>query len=290
MSKHGKYQSPSTQQKYNQRFQQISEHPIAQIPLPDIKKSDVYDYVDKRLEKDKVSNSTVNMEIKLMKGMLNFARKRDIIKDHQIDDVELRKEPKPYKVYIDEEELQKLIGSLPKRVALIVEFAIYTGLRKENILDLKIDQIDFKNRLVRVIAKGERDDAFPLSEAAIEVLREAIGDRKEGYVFLNHAGQRYFRTLSTFERRVRKLKLKVSNGNKFRFHDLRHVFGTWLRLKGVPQNHISELMGHASPKTSERYTVIGASDVAHHVEKISRIKSIDKNVEEKKTRKQRKKK
>ncbi len=110
-----------------------------------------------------------------------------------------------------------------------------------------------------------------MSDAAIDVLKEAISDRTEGYVFLSSTGTRYHVKLRSFSREVRKQGLRVSNGSYFRFHDLRHVFGTWLKYLGVADDEIQLLMNHSNIKTTKRYTTIARSKVAHHVNKIARI-------------------
>jgi integrase len=158
-----------------------------------------------------------------------------------------------------------LLESLPEPFDTIVEFAIYTGFRKENILGMKIESIEFfgdeykdnsqVSGQISLTIKGGRSEQFPFGQNAAEVLRRAIGRRLKGYVFVNpRTGTRYSKAINkTFDRYVKKLSLKAEDGSKLRFHDLRHVFGTWLHNSGASLDVIRPLMGHQRRDTTDRY-------------------------------------
>jgi site-specific recombinase XerD len=96
-----------------------------------------------------------------------------------------------------------------------------------------------------------------LGPAALDVLRRAIGDRKEGYVFINpQTGTRYTSIHKKFDQVVRELGLTAADGTKLRFHDLRHVFATWLHREGVSLDSLRFLLGHLDRTTTDRYTTV----------------------------------
>ncbi len=82
-----------------------------------------------------------------------------------------------------------MLDSLPESIANIVEFAIYTGFRKENILSLRIESIRFYELTstgeVMLNIKGGRTELYPLGPASIDLLKRVISDKKEGFVFVN---------------------------------------------------------------------------------------------------------
>ncbi len=163
-----------------------------------------------------------------------------------------------------------------KQMANIVEFAIYSGFRKENILGLKIESIKFHDLTptgeAELVIKGGRTEKFPLYPLAIEVLKRAIGNREKGYVFLNpHTNTRYYSILKTFDRAVRKTSLTVG-GKKLRFHDLRHVFATWLHKSGVSLDIVRLLLGHRDRETTDRYVTY---DPMHYRNVLNVIPKID---------------
>ena len=102
-------------------------------------------------------------------------------------------------------------------------------------------------------SQGNRKVKFPLGSKAVKVLQRMIGDRTESYVFINpRTGTRYKSINKTFDRTVRRLGLTV-NGTKLRFHDLRHVFATWLHSGGVSLDSLRTLLGHKDRITTNRY-------------------------------------
>jgi len=160
-------------------------------------------------------------------------------------------------VSITVEEAGTLIDELSEPMVNIVEFAIYSGFRKGNILNLKIEDLVFhdlqETSEALIVIKGGKRKRSPLGSHATEVLRRSIGSRIEGFVFLNpRTGTRYGSIQEPFDKALKKLGLKV-NGTKLRFHDLRHVFATWLHSAGVSLDDIRELLGHQDRNTTDRY-------------------------------------
>lgn len=158
------------------------------------------------------------------------------------------------------DQVASLINELKEPVTSIVEFAVYTGFRKENILSLKIDQIRFydltESGEVELKLKGGKIEVFPIGLQAASLLKRVIGARKEGFVFISSkTGTRYFHIHKQFNRIVKKLGLKVGD-SKLRFHDLRHIFATWLHRKGVSLDVLRSLLGHSNRSTTDRYTTV----------------------------------
>ena len=141
------------------------------------------------------------------------------------------------------------------------EIGIYTGLRKGNIRKLKIEQITFHDLTesgeIYFVSKGDKRQIKPLGKAALKLLNEVIGDRKEGCVFLNRrTGKCYSRSgFNSFDKVVIRLGLKALDGSKFWFHDLRHSLAWFLKnLANASLDDIREILGHANRSTTDRYT------------------------------------
>jgi len=279
MERHGKHQSRSMQEIYKYRFKNIVRCPeLANIPICNIKKHIMLDYMNARMEQDGVSYATVNREAAMIKSMLFRAVEWDILERNPLQGFKLLKEADKRKVNITLEETGKLIAELIEPLANIVEFAIYTGFRKENILSLRIESIKFHDLTptgeVKLVVKGGKAEIFPLNQIAIEILKKAIGNRKTGYVFLNSkTNTRYFWINKAFDNAVRKVGLTV-NGSKFRFHDLRHVYATWLLRSGIGLDTIRELLGHKDRETTDRYAWIDRMEAGRNINSIPRIPKI----------------
>ncbi len=276
MERHGSKQSISMQQICNERFKNLIRcSQLVDIPIGNISKGLMLDYMHARMKHDSVSASTVNREASLVKSMLFRASEWDIIKQNPLQGLRLFPEPERRKVNITPEEAAKLITELPASLADIVEFAIYSGFRKENILGLRIEAILLHDLSptgeVELVVKGGRRETFPLGLLAVEVLKQAVGGRKEGYVFLNpRTNTRYYSIHKAFNRAVRRVGLTV-NGTKLRFHDLRHIFGTWLLRSGVSLDALRELMGHRKRSTTDRYATLDRKETGQYLSAMPRI-------------------
>lgn len=261
MSRHGVHKSPKMQVSYKSSFKNICRCPqLADAEIRSVSKGIVLDYMHSRMNQDKVSAATVNREAAFLKVMLSCAVEWEMMDHNHLQGLKRLREAEKRDVTITMEQISALLEELPESLRNIVEFAIYTGFRKENILELKIASIHFHDvglmGNVELILKGGRKEKFPLGPHAVEVLHRSIGNRQEGYVFLNpRTGTRYFSINKTFSKAVRKLNLSV-NESTFRFHDLRHVFATWLHQAGVSLDMLRPLMGHRDRATTDRYATI----------------------------------
>ncbi|MFC1552370.1 tyrosine-type recombinase/integrase [Candidatus Latescibacterota bacterium] len=258
MERHGSKQSESMQTLYRYRFINIARCPqLAEIPIYTITKRLLLDYMEARLKQDGVSTATVNREASMIKCMLFRAIEWDMLDRNQLQGFKLLSEGPKREVKLTEEEASALINELKEPISSIVELLIYTGFRKESVLDMKIDSIQFHDITstgeVSLNVKGGKTEKFPLGSNAVEVLKRVIGKRKSGYVFVNQrTGNRYSSIHKTFNTVVRKLGLTVI-GTKLRIHDLRHANATWMHQAGIGKDIIGQLLGHKDSKTADRY-------------------------------------
>jgi len=178
-------------------------------------------------------------------------------------------------VVLSPEQAEMLIAELDGPIADIVEFALYSGMRKSNILNLRIEQIEFHPRwptgIITTVVKGGRKETIPIGPEAVETLKHVIGNRTEGYVFLNHhTGRPFISIHKVVDKAIRKLGLTAEDGSKLRFHDFRHFrASTWLNA-GARLEDIQIALGHRSRVTTERYITIDKQAVG---ERLSLIKS-----------------
>jgi integrase len=234
------------------------------------------DYMKARKKQDGVTNATVNREASFVRGMLNRAVEWELLDFNPLLGIRLFKESEKREVDLSPEDAERLIEALPDPIANIAEFAIYTGFRRENILSLKIEQVRLdasgESGIVTLIVKGGRKEVFPLGAQAVEVLQRAISGRCKGYVFINaDTGTRYEDIHRTFDRAVLNLGLKVGE-TKLRFHDLRHVFATWLHQAGASLDQLRPLLGHRNRVTTDRYVTIDREAAGKVLSLMPRIK------------------
>ena len=181
-------------------------------------------------------------------------------------------------------QLQALVDELKSPLSEIVEFSAWSGMRKENVLNLRIEQIIFNdlNGTALIIAKlkGGEIEETPIGPEAVKVLRSMISDRTEGYVFPNkRTGKSYVSPHKTIDRVIRRLGLTARNGSKLRFHDLRHFRASWLRnVANMSLEDIQAVLGHRNKSTTERYVSVDKRAVG------DRLSVVEKPRQQKTTR------
>lgn len=229
------------------------------LTLDKITPSLVIDYRNKRLTEG-AAHSTVLNEIGLLRNAFNVAiRHWKWCRENPVSQVKLGLKPRHVDRWLTYEEEQRLLeaskGHLNGQLTDIIIFALNTGMRKSEILSLKIQDIDFQRRICTVMkSKNKEKRGIPLNASAMEVLiRRSKVIPISGYIFATSNGTKIMpRNLN---RGFVKALTKAGIEN-FRFHDLRHTFATRLTQHGTDIYKIAKLLGHKDISTTQRY--------AHH--------------------------
>ena len=158
------------------------------------------------------------------------------------------------------EEVKQIIANTNNiKHRCIVSLLYSSGLRRGELLNLKIRDIDSERMLVRVnCSKGNKDRFTLLSQAVLNDLRKYwIEYRPKDYLFEGSKGGRYSEqsVLSIVKRCAVKGNLKMSVTP----HMLRHSFATHLLENGTDLRYIQTLLGHNNSKTTEIYTHVAVT-------------------------------
>lgn len=181
-----------------------------------------------------LSPRTVNYELTLMGHAFNLAMKEwEWVKDNPV--MRVRKDRVNTKIerWLSLDEEKKLLAASPSWLQEIITFAIHTGLRQGEIMDLKWSQIDFKRKTIIISEQKNRSvDTLPLNATALGVLlkKAPCVIKPDKLVFINSLGNRIGSSvlIRAFHRAEKKTDIP-----KLRFHDLRHTFATRLVQNGV---------------------------------------------------------
>lgn len=192
---------------------------------------------------------SLNRMLSVFQSAHNLARKRWGCQTQQIDWSMFRtKEPKARVRWITREEAAVLLSNLPTHVALIVEWSLYTGLRKNETLSLTWDKVNFAKGEVTVFVKGGHWRTVPLSDAALSVLERA--PKRSEKVFDSTNLRKHF-----------EAGLVLSKIEDFRFHDLRHTYATHVRQAGAALEIVQRALGHSSIQVTQKYAHVDDSEV-----------------------------
>jgi integrase/recombinase XerC len=141
---------------------------------------------------------------------------------------------------------------------LICEMLYSTGMRRQELLNLRETDIAWGQRLIRVLGKGNKERMLPLAEALIDTLRDYVQAKKNipdadrGHLLVLGSGKPLY---PGYVYRVVKEKLSlVTTQEKRSPHVLRHSFATHLLNNGANIQAIKELLGHSSLAATQIYT------------------------------------
>jgi integrase len=154
-------------------------------------------------------------------------------------------------------ELDKLTVALdnwPNQLAaLLVKFALYTGLRQDECMGLEWKDVDTERGFFRLLDPKGRPTSLPLSKISLDVVRQVEGIKPHPdclWVFPNKKGGRRVSFFHIWSRIRKTAKIR----KVFRFHDLRHTFATYLASSGeVDLYTLQKLLNHQTPAMTQRY-------------------------------------
>ena len=204
--------------------------------------------------------------ISAIKSFFNYLIFEGYIKDSPISNIESPKQEKKLPKVLTEEEIKKLINSIDlnhdfgQRNKTIIEILYGTGIRVSELINLKLSNIFFKENIIKVIGKGNKERFVPLGEIASNEMKIYINNRNllkidsksSDILFLNRYGRGL--TRSMIFKIISDASKRVGLDKKISPHTLRHSFATHLIKNGADLRTIQLILGHESITTTEIYT------------------------------------
>jgi site-specific recombinase XerD len=208
-------------------------------------------YVRHLIRTEKISPSKQNQIINAIKFYYEKVLGRE--KEFYLIDRPLQEKKLP-KV-ISEQEIAMIINATQNiKHKCIVSLLYSAGLRVHELVNLKIEDIDSKRKVINIKnSKGNKDRISLLSEKILLLLRKYYKDyRPHCYLFEGSGGMQYSDT--SVRKIVANACKKAKLSKVITPHVLRHSFATHLLERGTDIRYIQTLLGHNSSKTTERYT------------------------------------
>jgi len=192
--------------------------------------------------------ATINKEIACLKNIFNMAIKWKHVVYNPVREVKFYEQPKNRIRVLSYEEQKVLLGECAEHLKPIVITALNTGMRKEEILSLTWEQVNFKEKLIQV-GRGKTIGGdfriIPMNSDLTGVLNRV--KRIGTHVFCHSDGQRYGNIRTAFEKAVKRAGIP-----HIRFHDLRHTFATRYMGKGDVLT-LKDILGHKTIEMTMRY-------------------------------------
>jgi integrase len=215
---------------------------------------------------------SVNVELGTLKAAFSTAKRWGLLESNPFAECLLCPEPERTPAFFTAQDFEKLTHCIAERwLREVVIFAVLTGMRRGEILNLRWDQVDTSRRLVSIESgptfktKEGKRRLVPLNETALYLLKArrnlsaseyvfTMGDRRIDEDWLTHKFKGYVS--------------KAGLDDKLHFHSLRHTFASWLVQDGATLYEVQKLLGHSSAKVTEVYSHLQAEQLHGTVERI----------------------
>lgn len=224
------------------------------------------------LSQKKISEKTINRKISSIRSFFKFLLKTSSLEVNPTLNIKNLKLRKQVLVPYSEDEIKALENTFididqtlsefeKTRNQLIFEIFYQTGIRRMELINLKISEIDFSECTIRIIGKRNKERQIPITKNLKEKLNQYISLKEDNheYLFTNNKGEilkeKFVYNL------INKYLSKVTSKQKKSPHMLRHTFASHLLHNGAELNSIKEILGHSSLATTQIYTHSNIDDL-----------------------------
>jgi integrase/recombinase XerC len=211
------------------------------------------------------SNRTINRKLSSLSTFYKFLEKRNEVESNPFDKIPSLKVPQRIVRDIKESDLEDLFSKIEftdsfigVRDKLILDTFYSTGIRRQELLGIKLEHIDYVESSLKVLGKGNKERAIPVSGDYLKRVdfylekRKGFTINKDDYLFISKKGEKL--NSNVVYKMVNKYLGLVSGAEKKSPHVLRHSFATHMLNSGADLNTIKELLGHSNLSATQIYT------------------------------------
>ncbi|MDA0987079.1 MAG: tyrosine-type recombinase/integrase [Bacteroidetes bacterium] len=213
-----------------------------------------------------ISKKSIRRQLSSLRSLFKFAIRKKIISINPISSVLFPKVEKKLPQYIPEKQMISLIDTydpsseLKLRDKAIIELLYSSGIRRGELVNLNMKNVDFHSKLLKVLGKGNKERIIPFNTTAKQKLLDYLDERKifadgnELSFFVDNHGKRILdhkvnRIVKDFFKRAPEIQKKSP-------HIFRHSFATHMLNNGADIRIVKELLGHVSLSTTQLYTSV----------------------------------
>ncbi len=220
----------------------------------------------KQLNSKRLSSKSIARKISSLRQFYMYLQRQQLISDNPFSAVVLpklsRSVPKP----MSEQQVDMLLAQPDVRSVLglrdkaMLELMYATGMRVSELVNLKVNQINLNQGVVRVLGKGGKERLVPMGEESAEWLQRHINvslsvmQKNSGHLFINQKAS--VMTRQAFWYRVKKYAALAGITPAPSPHVLRHSFATHLLNHSADLRVVQMLLGHSDLSTTQIYTFV----------------------------------
>ena len=213
-----------------------------------------------------ITNRSINRKVSALNSYYKFLLKIGAVEANPLAKHKALKTSKKIQVPFSETEVATVLDKLHYqddfegiRNRLIIELFYSTGIRRIELVNLKLNDLDLPNKTLKVLGKRNKERLVPLLDSVIQTIHKYIDTRKtleniqeNTHLFLTKKGVKIYETL--VYRIINEYFSIASTKVKKSPHILRHSFATHLLNQGADLNAVKELLGHSSLAATQIYT------------------------------------
>jgi integrase len=266
LARYKRHQKPRLRPTTFERIDGILETLKARLPerARDISRRTVAEYISTRSESDEVAPGTVQKEITVLKHALRLAVEWELLNTNPAQGAKLPMLPEGRTRYLSPTELKAALEAAAAWMRAPIALAAFTGMRRGELLGLRWMDVDLVGR--RAYLRETKNGALrvvPLNELACQVLSSLPEGAPGNVVMAGVDAQK----LSVYtERLFRKLGIAEAS-----FHSLRHTAASWLVMNGEDLYTVGQLLGHRTPRMTQRYAHLSPKYMAGAVGKLDSV-------------------
>ena len=247
-----------------QEFSGFIQQNFDQENLEEVNYSQIRSWIVE-LSESGIGNRTINRKISSLKSYYRFLLKTKQIESSPLVKHRALKTSKKVQIPFSEKEIVQVLQNIDDstfeglRDRFIVELFYSTGIRRIELINIKEQDLDLDNAVLKVLGKRNKERYIPLinsvvqtGERYLEIKRTSPDFEKSTYLFLTSRGDKIYE--SFVYRIINNYFSKVSGKLKKSPHILRHSFATHLLNQGANLNAVKELLGHSSLAATQVYT------------------------------------
>jgi integrase len=237
--------------------------PFFNKTLSDIDNQDLLNYVAHFRNLGR-KPSTINRNLNVLSSVINFCKSQNYnVPDVKIAQYKQRETDENIKYFENIEVIEKIVSRASPHLKPIIYTALYTGMRKSNILGLKWENINFTTDTITIKVKdrtkdGGRNLSIPIDQKLRYIL--LAQPRVNEYVF-NHKGRPIQQITSSWKTIFFKRKKDKSHSKELKdpslpyqvFNTLRHTSATWILRETGNLRIAQQVLGHKNIKTTLKY-------------------------------------
>jgi len=216
------------------------------------------------LSEKELSSKTINRKISSLNTFYNYLIKMQIIDSNPVDKIIRQKITSKIPEFVSIENIENLFESNNfennfegLRNKLILEILYDTGIRRNELINLEINDVNFEKNTIKVTGKRNKQRIIPFPESLKNTIKQYLLyrlDEKSSsqHLLITNKGQKLYPKL--VYRIVNKHLSFVSSLTKKSPHVLRHSYATHMLNNGADLNAIKEILGHSSLAATQIYT------------------------------------